>query len=596
MSVACTPVRTLRGATVVMALLLALSSCSLGNAAESTSASKDSAQRTESSTAQKSLPPASEQQQLTWTNCADDLAAAAGLECATLQVPIDPAKPSGPTTELALIRQPSTGSASERIGSLVINPGGPGGSGLEFLTSAAAAFPAELTNAFDLVSFDPRGVAASSPVECLDDAAAEEQLAGDLSPDTAEELSKAVADQKQFLASCQANSAELLTHMSTADVAADLDQIRSALGDEKLTYLGFSYGTAIGAAYATLYPENSRALVLDGSVSPKSTSEEEALAQAQGFENTLANFVSACNADKGCALGPDAAATIAATRNELNKKPVQVLTPSGTRTLGVDLFDIGLATALYDTSLWGTAAEAIRDINSGGGQLIFSLVDRQLGRQPDGSFDNSSAAQSMVSCADSTERPTAEQSQQAAERIQAAAPTFGQALGWATLSCLGWPMAANPLPEITGKGSPTVLVVGTLGDPATPYAWAEEMTAALESAVLLTYEGDGHTAFLRGGPCVDNAVVTYLVELTVPRVGTRCPNTEQDLSFGGLRDEVVSQLVEGGLPKKLAECVIDGVIKESGSAEFNRMVLEEDVEKLSRLVTAQTLGCASAGD
>jgi pimeloyl-ACP methyl ester carboxylesterase len=596
MSVACTFVIPLRGATFVIAILIAVSSCSLEQGTERTSASKDSAQRTQTSATQPTTTQLGQPAELTWSSCVDDLAAAAGLECAVLEVPVNPAKPSGPSTELALIRQTSTGSASERIGSLVINPGGPGGSGLEFLTSAAAAFPAELTDAFDLVSFDPRGVASSSPVECLDDAAAEDQLAGDLSPDNEEELKQAVADQKQFLAACQANSAELLTHMSTADVAADLDQLRIALGDEKLTYLGFSYGTAIGAVYATLYPENSRALVLDGSVSPKSTSEEEALAQAQGFENTLANFVKACNADTSCALGPDAAAEIAAVRSDLEQKPLQVGTPSGTRTLGVDLFDIGLATALYDTSLWGTAAEAIRDINTGGGQLILSLVDRQLGRKPDGSFDNSSAAQSMVSCADSTERPTVEESQQAAERIQAAAPTFGQALGWATLSCLGWPMAPNPLPEITGRGAPTVLVVGTLGDPATPYAWAEEMTAALESAVLLSYEGDGHTAFLRGGPCVDDAVVTYLVDLTVPKVGTRCPDKEQDLSFGGLRDEVISQLVEGGLPKDLAECVIDGVINETGSAEFNRMVLEEDIEKLSQLVTAQTLGCASAGD
>jgi len=579
-----------------MAMLLAVSSCSFGQTSQSTSASKQSEPRAKSSAPRSSVPAAAGQGQLNWITCVDDLAAAAGLECASLKVPIDPAKPAGPSTEIALIRQPSTGPAAERIGSLVINPGGPGGSGLEFLTSAASAFPKELSNAFDLVSFDPRGVAASSPVACLDDAAIEAQLAGDLSPDTSDELNKAVADQKAFLAACRAHSAALLTHMSTADVAADLDQIRIALGDDKLTYLGFSYGTAIGAVYATLYPENSRALVLDGSVSPKSTSEEEALAQAQGFENTLANFVTACNADKGCALGPDAAAKIAATRAALDKEPVQVKTPSGTRTLGVDLFDIGLATALYDTSLWGTAAEAIRDINSGGGQLIFSLVDRQLGRQPDGSFDNSSAAQSMVSCADSKERPTVEESKQSAERIQAGAPTFGQALGWATLGCLGWPMAANPLPEITGKGSPTVLVVGTIGDPATPYAWAEQMTAALESAVLLTYEGDGHTAFLRGGPCVDNAVVTYLIDLVVPKLGTRCPNKKENLSFGGLRDEVVSQLVEGGLPKKLADCVIGGVIKEVGAAEFNRMVLEEDVEKLSKLVAAQTLGCASAGD
>jgi len=584
--------------TVIVSLALAViaSSCSLRNTAETTSATKDSARRSNNSSVEPPAGQPNEQTTLVWSSCSDDMAAVAGLECSTLQVAVDPAKPSGPSTELALIRQESTGTAQQRIGSLVINPGGPGGSGLEFLTSAAAAFPTELTDSFDLVSFDPRGVAASSPVRCEDDAALEQQLVGDLSPDTAQELNKALADQKKFLMACTANSNELLRHMSTADVAADLDQLRIALGDEKLTYLGFSYGTAIGAVYATLYPENSRALVLDGSVSPKSTSEEEALAQAQGFENTLANFVAACNADKSCALGPDAAAKIKATRTALDDKPVKVKTASGTRSLGVDLFDIGLATALYDTSLWGTAAEAIRDINTGGGQLIFSLVDRQLGRQPDGSFDNSGAAQAMVTCADSTERPTVEQSQQAAERIQAAAPTFGQALGWATLGCLGWPLAANPLPEITGKGSPTVLVVGTLGDPATPYAWAKQMTAALESAVLLTYEGDGHTAFLRGGPCVDNAVVTYLVKLTVPKMGTRCANKEVKLSFGGLRDEVVSQLVESGLPKDLAECVIDGVIAKSGNAEFNRMVLEEDIQKLSQLVAAQTLGCASAGD
>ncbi|MEX0768569.1 MAG: hypothetical protein WD029_08870, partial [Microthrixaceae bacterium] len=227
--------RNLRNATVVrklgvtatlgLALAVTASSCSIGNATEPTTASKDSAQRTNNSTPEQSPNVVTGQEALVWSTCSEDVAAAAGLECSVLQVPIDSAKPNGPTTELALIRQKSTGTTQQRIGSLVINPGGPGGSGIEFLTAAAGAFPSDLTDSFDLVSFDPRGVAASSPVRCEEDAALEKQLVGDLSPDTAEELNKAVAEQKAFLAACRENSTELLTHMSTADVAADLDQL-----------------------------------------------------------------------------------------------------------------------------------------------------------------------------------------------------------------------------------------------------------------------------------------------------------------------------------------------------------------------------------
>ena len=588
--------RTLRLPIAALVVLLSCAGCSSGSEGSSATASKRSEERPQQPDA-----PAPAQSgdagegAIEWSPCEDDMAAQAGLECATLDVPLDPSTPEGSTIELALARQPSTGPEQDRVGSLIVNPGGPGGSGIEFLASAATAFPTDLTDQFDLVTFDPRGVAASSPVRCLDDATKDRQLAGDLSPDTAEELDRAVADRKEFLAGCEANSSEMIRHMSTADVAADLDRIREAVGDDELTYLGFSYGTEIGAAYATLFPDTTRALVLDGSVSPTATSEEEATTQALGFERTLANFVTACDADSGCALGPDAASVIAATRASLAAEPVVVSTDSGERTMGADLFDFGLATALYDTSVWGTAAEAIRDIRSGGGALMFSLVDRQLGRQPDGTFDNSSDSQSMVSCADETERPTAEEGAAAAQRIQAVAPTFGPALGWSTLGCLGWPQALNPLPKLTGAGAPTVLVIGTLGDPATPYEWAEQMSESLEDAVLLTYEGDGHTAFLRAGPCIDDAVVAYLVDLDLPDGGARCPATSEDVSFGGLRDEIVSQLVDGGLPKALAECVIDGVIEQAGSAEFNRMVLEQDSEALTRLVTAQTLGCASAG-
>lgn len=592
-SVACDPVRTLR--TPVAALVVVLLAAACSSAEQSTaSSSKRSEVRAEapgSTTTTASTGDGS----LSWGNCDGDMAAAAGLECATLQVPLDPAKPSGDTIELALARQPSTGSSKDRIGSLVINPGGPGGSGIDFLAASAGAFPKDLTRRFDLVSFDPRGVGASSPVRCIDDATKDAQLDGDLSPDTPQELDRAVADQAEFLAGCQQHAGKLLAHMSTADVAADLDQIRIAVGDEQLTYLGYSYGTEIGAVYATLYPTTSRALVLDGSVSPSATSEEETLAQAQGFEHTLANFVAACDADSSCAIGPDAASVIASTRASLDANPLEVTTDSGTRTLGVDQFDIGLASALYDTTLWGTAAQAIKDVRTDGGAVILSLVDQQVGRQPDGTYDNSSDVQTMVNCSDSTERPTVQQAQESAARIIAAVPTFGNALGWSELGCIGWPQPANPVPPLTGAGAPTVLVVGTLGDPATPYQWAQQMAATLQDAVLLTYEGDGHTAFLHGGPCIDDAVVDYLVDLKVPAAGTSCPAQTSASGFGGLRDEVVDELVKGGLPKALAECVIDGVIESVGSSEFDRMVLEQDTASLQRLVQAQTLGCASAG-
>ncbi|HTO01421.1 MAG TPA: alpha/beta hydrolase [Microthrixaceae bacterium] len=575
-----------------MALVIAVLavSCSVVDT-DTSSASLRSEERT-AARAKQDVSPQPDGK-LSWTGCQDKVAAAARLQCATLEVPLDPSEPNGKQISLALARQKATGTSEQRLGSLVMNPGGPGGSGIEFLASAAAIFPAELSQRFDLVSFDPRGVAESSPVRCLDDKAKAEQLTGDLSPDTPEELKRAVDDQKTFLEGCKKKSGDLLTHMSTADVAADLDLIREALGDKKLSYVGFSYGTAIGAVYATLFPENTRALVLDGSVSPTSDPVTQTEIQVKGFENTLKNFISACNADKKCAIGPDAAAVIQQTRAALAKKPIKVTDSTGTRELGVDLFDLGLATALYDTTLWGTVATSISTINEGGAELLLSLGDRQTGRKADGTFNNSSDSQTMVNCADENVRPSLSEAQANAERIKAAAPTFGDALAWSALGCLDWPEAANPLPTISGAGAAPILVIGTLGDPATPYTWSEEMASTLESGHLLTYEGDGHTAFLRAGPCIDDAVVSYLVDLKLPVEGKSCPTSKKSINFTGLSDEVVRQLVDAGLPKDLAQCVIDGLIKQVGLAEFNRIVLEQDTDALSKLVTAQTLSCVS---
>ncbi len=570
-------------------LVLVLGACSSGSAGTA-SASLESGARP--STDPSSEPSSGE---LAWSTCRNDVAAMAtlGLQCATLEVPLDPARPDGDTIELAVARAESSGPASERIGSLVITAGGPGGSGIEFLASAATAFPDELTDRFDLVSFDPRGVGASTPVRCLDDETKDAQLSGDLTPDTEAEIDRALADQEDFREGCEANAGQLVRHMSTADVAADLDALRAALGDEELTYLGFSYGTEIGAAYATLFPDRSRALVLDGSVSPDASDEEELLAQAKGFERTLANFVAACDADEDCELGPDSMDAIDSARRQLEATPIRVDTESGPRELNADLFDLGLATALYDTSLWGTVARAIADLDDDGASVLLSLVDRQIGRQPDGSYDNSTDAQTMVSCSDTAERPSVEEATEAAARIQAAAPTFGGITAFGTLGCLDWPEATNPLPPVTGAGAAPVLVIGTLGDPATPYEWSQEMSEALESAVLLTYEGDGHTAFLRGGPCIETAVVDYLVDLVLPPEGTRCAAVDDGAGFASIRDELVRQFEEVGYPEDLAACVIDGMIDDVGEQEFERLVLGSDQKELTKLITAQALRCAA---
>ncbi|MFM7064810.1 MAG: alpha/beta hydrolase, partial [Actinomycetes bacterium] len=531
-----TPVRTAqRLLPLLIVVALAGGACSSGS---TDLASKTSGSRSSSTTAAD--PTDSEPAgPLRWSRCTDELAAAAGLRCATLKVPVDPAEPNGPKISIALAKQPATGPDAGRIGSLVMNPGGPGASGIEFLANAAGQLPDEVAEKFDLVSFDPRGIGASSPVRCLTDRQKDQQFAGDLSPDTPAEVEKAFEDTAEFRNGCASRSAELLTHMSTADVAEDVEQIRIALGDDKLTFLGFSYGTSIAATYATLHPDKVRALVLDGSVSPDAGDEATTLAQIKGFERTLGNFVAACNTSTSCALAPDAAGAIDAARASLADDPVEVGSGTKARTLGPDQFDIGLATALYDDATWGVAASAVKNLRGGGARTLLSLADQQTGRQPDGSYDNSSDAQTMVACNDSAERPSRDEAVAAANRISAQVPGFGNAIGWSVLGCLDWPLASNPLPAPRAPGSAPLLVIGTVGDPATPYEWSVAMAGALGSATLLTYEGTGHTAFLRGGPCVDDAVVRYLVDLKVPAAGTRCPAVAEGSGFGGIRDEIV---------------------------------------------------------
>ena len=575
--------------STLLVMVLLAASCSTGKSpvAEATSEPRGN----ETPGANPATPGAEE---IEWGGCASEMAASAQLQCGTLEVPTDHDSLDGGTTELELARSRSTGSAEDKIGSLLINPGGPGGSGIEALAGLSLVLPEELQSSFDLVSWDPRGVAESSPVVCLSDQEKDEQLEGDISPDNPEAFDRAVEDQEQLREACETNNPDIIEHMSTADVAADLDLIRSALGDDELNYLGFSYGTAIGAAYATMFPDNTRALVLDGAVSPNATDLEASVEQAQGFENTYQNFLTACSTDPECALGSDPGAVVDATRERLETEPLTVKTSSGTRELTRDLFDLGLATSLYDTSLWGMSARAIANLDDGGGAVTLAFADNQVGREPDGSWDNSGDAQIMVSCADSTERPTIAQATENAGALAAASPTFGEAFATSALGCVDWPLAVNPTPQFSGTGADPLLVIGTIGDPATPYHWSEEMEESLESAELLTYEGDGHTAFTRGGPCIDDAVVDYFINLTMP-TGLTCEAQTSAISFEGIRGLFLDEFESAGIPISTAECITGGVIEELGESQMELALIQGDTDLFTGVIQEKTIECMSGG-
>jgi pimeloyl-ACP methyl ester carboxylesterase len=328
-------------------------------------------------------------------------------------------------------------------------------------------------------------------------------------------------------------------------------------------------------------------------VSPTADAATESLEQAKGFETTYLQFVAACDADPQCALTGGAAAEVQAVRDGLEATPLSVETSAGTQELTRDLFDIGLATALYDTSLWGITAQAIAELDQGGGEVMLALVDAQLGRDAEGTWDNSTDSRSMVNCLDDESRPTRDEAVQLGQQIAQQVPTFGDAFVTSGLACLDWPLPANPTPTPTAAGAPPVLVIGTIGDPATPYPWAEQMAAALQGAVLLTYEGSGHTAFTRAGSCIDDLVVAYLVDLQVPAVGTTCPAKDGAVGFTGVEAILLEQLEAAGIPQDVAQCIAETLVAEEGASELAVALLQQD--QLERAVMQATVSCMRGG-
>nr|NLI50432.1 alpha/beta hydrolase [Propionibacterium sp.] len=442
-------------------------------------------------------------QRLTWTPCGR-------LECATASVPLDHADPTGRTLTLPLARRKAT--AAPRRGTLFVNPGGPGVSGTWF----AAAFDRRDLEAYDIVGWDPRGVAAGARVTCLDAAAADRFDEVDFSPDDAGELGALRAATASFAAACAAHTdPALLAHLSTRETARDLDILRAAVGDDRLTFYGASYGTLIGAHYADLFPDRVGRMVLDA---PVDVTGAEEVSQAAGFEASFRAFAAWCGGRPDCPLGDDGdavAATLLGWLDGLDAAPPAV----GARRLTQSLAALGMARHLYaGEEGWPRLLAAVTAARAGDPRRLLAAADAMNGRNGDGTRDPLQASGAAIRCADRAARPWAEAlARWEAERV---AFPFGSLLG-PDLGCLDWPVVAPAWTTPRGAGAPPLLLVAATGDPATPYPWAEATARALGSAVLLPVESGAHVRY-GGDPCATAAVRDYLLAGRLPAAASRC--------------------------------------------------------------------------
>ena len=456
-------------------------------------------------------------QDLAWSDCGPN-------QCARLTVPIDYTHPDGETLKLAVLKVAANGST--RIGSLVVNPGGPGGSGVAYAGAADAIVTKAVRAAYDIVGFDPRGVGSSSPITCLNDRELDSFLGGDPTPDDKTEEQHLADVAKAFADKCKANGGPLLGHVSTIEAAKDMDVLRAALGETKLDYLGKSYGTFLGATYADLFPSKVGRFVLDGAIDPNLTSSQVNEGQAVGFETATRAYVQDCVRRGGCPLGDSLDSGMQRLREfltSLDSRPLPLSDPH-VKALTEGWGSLGIAVAMYDQGLWGQLTDGLRRAFGGDAGPLMNLADAYAYRSRQGAYtSNLMQVIYAVNCLDRTDSKDLTHYESEARSLSAKAPTWGSFLAWSTVPCGFWPVPANNAPKkITATGSGPIVVVGTTRDPATPYKWAQGLASELENGHLITFDGDGHTAYTRSNSCVNNAVDAYLLKGAVPAAGLRC--------------------------------------------------------------------------
>jgi pimeloyl-ACP methyl ester carboxylesterase len=449
---------------------------------------------------------------LAWKSCGS------GFECSTLTVALDPAKPALGTVGIAITRHRATGS---RIGSLLVNPGGPGASAVDYVKGAYDRFPSTLRQHFDIAAFDPRGIGHTAPVRCLSTAELDTYFHLDPVPDNAAEK-QAYADGNAKLArGCEARSGRVLPYVDTRVVAQDMDRVRAALGDPKLTYLGYSYGTAIGASYLDQFPTHVRAMVLDGALDPTLTWDQLLAGQSKGFDVAFGAFLANCQRTS-CPFRKAVSGDLTKAFDDLAASVETKELPTGSgRKVGPGEFQLGVGLGLYSKGYWPQLGQVLADAVNGQGAGLLAFSDAYLDRSGSG-YENVDEANFAVNCVDRPWPRTQQPYYDLAARVKKDYPRFGPAIALSGIGCATWPVPPIGRPHpVSGAGSPPVVVIGTTRDPATPYEWAVSLAKQLDKGVLITHEGDGHTVYRVGAPnCVLRPVNDYLVSLTAPSAST----------------------------------------------------------------------------
>ncbi|MGF1428676.1 alpha/beta hydrolase [Kitasatospora sp. LaBMicrA B282] len=458
-------------------------------------------------------------QQLSWQPCDQ------GFQCASFKVPLDYDHPGNGDLTLSAARRPADGAGgAPHLGSLLLNPGGPGGSAIEYVESVAPSYQPAVRASYDLVGLDPRGVGRSSPITCLSGDRMDAYTAVDTTPTDQAGIDKLVAADQEFANGCEQHAGALLGHVSTVEAARDMDVLRALLGDQQLNYVGKSYGTLLGATYAGLFPSRVGRVVLDGAMDPSLNSVTGNRTQAAGFETAWNSFVQDCDSRSDCPIGSTAQQAGQQLDSLLAQLEKQPMSTDGGRKLTEAQAVTGVIESMYADFLWPDLRSALAAAKSGDGGALLALSDSYYERSADGSYPNLMFANMAVNCLD---LPPAFGSpadvERAVPQFQQASPHFGRDMAWMALSCAYWPVKATGTPHtVKAAGAGPIVVVGTTRDPATPYAWAQALAGQLASGRLITYDGDGHTAYGRGSDCVDSAINHYLLEGQPPAAGLRC--------------------------------------------------------------------------
>ena len=496
-----------RALAIITSLLLVASVASCSNTTTSTNAAA-------------SVAPALSKfynQTPNWKSCGQ-------LWCASITVPLDWKNPSGKTMKIAINEH----TAPTAKGYLLVNPGGPGASGVDFVRDnydyiGTAALKAK----YNMVGFDPRGTGASSPIKCLDASGTDQLLYEDngFEVGSAQDLADEKAQIATFVAACKKNTGDVLGFVDSVSAARDLDVIRSALRQTKLDYLGFSYGTFLGATYAALYPKNVGRFVLDGAIDPRVTDAQQSLNQLAGFDLALTNFATWCLKQAKCPFDGTVTHARSQIAGVLKSFEGRSMPTDTSRRLTLPGLDTGLIMGLYSNDYWQYLLQAFNEVDSGTGSTFLKLADFYNDRATDGTYStNTLEANIAISCLDSRQ-PADTASMNAQNKLLIAkSSVFGRYWQNGAITCANWPypVAKHPT-SYAANGAPTIMVVGTTGDPATPYQQAVDLAhKVFAKGFLVTFKGEGHTAYGRSNACVSKAVDGWLVSGKLPKTEPKC--------------------------------------------------------------------------